>query len=330
MATGHLRKRILKSGKYSWQIIVEGEINHTTGKRDRKHKTIKNATKKEAEKALRKMIQEVEDGEYINKDNITVEEFMKEWLKEYIEPNLAKTTVKGYKTNIFAHIIPHLGKIQLQKLKPMHIQKFYNELLATPTRRGDERSPKTIRNIHMNVCAALNKAVDLEVIKKNPAKKVVIPKCRQYRAKVYNNEEIKMLLESIVETNMELPINLAIGLGVRRGELLALKWQDIDFENKKVRIQRSLAQGKSEVFFKEPKTESSNREIHIPDGLIILLKKKKVEQKKQKLKLGIEYEDNDLVVCQKNGKCYKPDAFSNIFYRLIRRLGLKTIRFHDL
>lgn len=330
MATGHLRKRTLKSGKNSWQIVVEGDIDSRTGKRNRIYKTIKNITKREAEKIMRKMVIEVEEGEYVNKNTMTVEEFMIEWLNVYIEPNLARTTVKGYKMNVNIHIIPHLGKIRLQKLKPIHIQKFYNTLLATPTGKGKSRSPKTIRNIHMNLSAALNKAVDLELIKKNPAKKVVIPKGRKYRAEVYDKEDIKILLESIAGTHMELSINMAVGLGLRRGELLALRWEDVDFENKKVRIQRSLAQVKGEIFIKAPKTESSNREIHIPDGLVTLLKKKRLEQNKMKVKLGGEYEDNNLIVCQKDGRFYKPDAFSNIFNRLILRLGLKRIRFHDL
>lgn len=330
MASGHLRKRTLKNGKHSWQIVVEGDGDSTTGGRGRVYNTIKGTTKKEAEKVMRKMIKDVEDGEYISKVNMTLEEFMKEWLEVYIEPNLERTTIKGYKMNVYTYIIPNIGKIQLQKLKSIHIQKFYNDLLATPTRKGNARSPKTIRNIHMNLCAALNKAVDLELIKKNPAKKVVIPKSRQYRGEVYNMEEIKKLLEYVVGSDMELPINLAVGLGVRRGELLALKWQDVDFNNNKVKIQRSLGQVKDEVFYKSPKTESSNREIYIPEGLMVLLKKNKLDQNKQKLKLGGQYEDNDLIVCQQNGRCYKPDSFSNKFCRLMNRTGMKRIRLHDL
>lgn len=328
MASGHIRKREYKNG-HSWQIIVEADIDPVTGKRKRVYKTIK-GTKKQAEKVMVQMLSEMNQGIFIHESPKTVEQFLTEWLETYIRPTKSPTTTKRYVEQVEKYIIPSLGKKKLQDLKSMDIQKFYNALAEKSPLSDKPLSPKSIKNIHMNLLASLGQAVKMDLIKKNPAELVELPKTKKYQAQVYDADEVQNLLESVMDTDMEVPIALLVGLGLRRGEVLALRWQDVDFERGKVHIRRNMVKVGAEIIFKDPKTETSNREIEIPATLLKLLQRERKRYVANKLKMGIQFEDNDLIVCWDDGKLIKPDSLSQKFRRLTRDIGLKHIRLHDL
>ncbi len=330
MASGHIRKRELKNGKHSWQIVVEADVDPVTGQRNRIYKTVKGGTKKQAEKIMIQMINELHEGTFIAETTQTYGQFLEEWLDTYIKPMKSPTTTARYVEQVEKYIIPALGKKKLQDLKAMDIQKFYNSLAEKSPLSNKPLSAKSIKNIHMNVLASLGQAVKLDLIKKNPAHHVEVPKTKKYQAQVYSPEEIKFLLENVIDTDMEVPIALLVGLGLRRGEVLALRWQDIDLEKGKVYIRKNMISVNKQVIFKDPKTETSSREIELPATLLKLLQIERKRYVANKLRLGAQFEDNDLVVCWENGKCIKPDTLSQKFRRLIEKIGLKHIRLHDL
>lgn len=330
MASGHIRKRELKNGKYSWQIIVEADIDPITGKRNRIYKTIKGGTKKQAEKIMIQMINELHEGTFIAEISQTYGQFLEEWLNTYIIPMKSPTTTKRYVEQVEKYIVPALGKKKLQDLKAIDIQKFYNSLAEKSPLSDNPLSSKSIKNIHMNILASLGQAVKLDLIKKNPAHYVEVPKTKKYQAEVYTPKEVQILLENVIDTDMELPIALLVGLGLRRGEVLALRWKDVDLEKGKVCIRRNMVRVNKEIIFKDPKTETSNREIELPSTLLKLLQVERKRYLTNKLKMGEQFEDNDLVVCWDDGKCIYPDTLSQKFRRLIERIGLKHIRLHDL
>ncbi len=231
MASGHIRKREYKNG-HSWQIIIEADIDPLTGKRNRIYKTVK-GTKKQAEKVMVQMLSEMNQGIFIHESTKTLEQFLLEWLDTYIKPTKSPTTTKRYVEQVEKYIIPALGKKKLQDLKSMDIQKFYNALAEKSPLSDKPLSPKSIKNIHMNFLGALGQAVKMDLIKKNPAKHVEVPKTKKYQAEVYTLEEVQILLENVIDTNKEVPIALLVGLGLRRGEVLALRWQDVDLEKGK-------------------------------------------------------------------------------------------------
>lgn len=330
MASGHLRKRPLKNGKHSWQIVIERDIDPETGERDRIYKTVKGGTKKQAEKEMNKILYEINNNIYVEANTKTFGAFLEEWLDTYIKPNKSPTTYSGYEKHVKNYIIPALGNKKLQHLKTLNIQKFYNRLLKESPLSGKPMKPKTVQNIHMNVRAALSQAVKLDLIKKNPAENVILPKAKKYKAEIYDQEEVEILIEKVKDTDLEVPICLDVALGLRRGELLALKWEDIDFENCKVKIRNNLVQVGNEIITKEPKTESSIREIELPMTLIQLLKKERKKYLEKKIRLGEEFNDNDLIICKENGDPFKPHSFTNKFRRFLARHNLKTIRLHDL
>lgn len=210
------------------------------------------------------------------------------------------------------------------------MQKFYNSLAEISPLSDKPLSAKSIKNIHMNLLASLGQAVKLDLIKKNPAYYVEVPKTKKYQTQVYSLEEIKVLLENVIDTDMEVPILLLVGLGLRRGEVLALRWEDVDLEKGKVYIRKNMIRVNKQIMYKGHKTETSSREIELPATLLRLLQAERKRYVANKLRLGPEFEDNDLVVCWEDGKCINPDTLSQKFRRLIEKIGLKHIRLHDL
>lgn len=317
---GHIRKRQNVKG-VSWQIVIELGVDNK-GKRKRICKTIK-GTKKEAQKLMNKMLNDLNTGTYIEPSKINLAKFLRDWLETYVKPNLSPNTTAGYRVNVENHIIPNLGHIHLQQLQPIQIQKMY-EQLAT------KLSARSIKYIHVNLREALLQALKMRLIERNPADYVTIPKIKKYHAEVYNEQEVIKLLEEARGTNMEVSISLSVGLGLRRGELLALKWKSIDLEKKLLKVESNLIYIDKKIIFKEPKSESGIRIISIPDGIIEILRKHKIKQKENRLFFGGEYKNMDLVCCNEDGSPIIPGTFSHRFAKFLNDHKLKKIRFHDL
>ncbi|WFA09524.1 tyrosine-type recombinase/integrase [Tissierella sp. Yu-01] len=328
MASGHIRKREYKSG-VSWQIVIENGVD-SVGNRIRKYKTVK-GTKKEAQKVMTKMLNELNNGTFIEPTKTTLGQYMKEWMETYIEPNLSPTTLVSYKANVDGHIIPKLGHIPIQNLNAIDIQRFYNELSKEINPRTKKPlSARTIEHIHANLKSALKQAVKLGLIEKNPADATTIQRAKDYKATVYDEDEVKNLFKYVKGTRLEVPVVLAVGLGLRRGEVLGLRWSSIDFKEKKIKIETSLAYVNKEFIFKSPKSAAGERTLVMPESLIELLKKHHKEQSLIKLALGESYQNSDLVCCKEDGSPIIPGTFSHIFTDFLKDYGLKEIRFHDL
>jgi len=323
MATGHIRKRVGKTGAVSYQLIVESERDPLTGKRERSYKTV-NGTKKQAEATLRKMIAEVENGGIITASAEKLGDWLHEWLKLYL-PNIEETTRVGYREKIDGYIIPKLGDIKLKSLNTPTIQAWVNEL-----KDDGKLAPKTIRNAFLNLKAALNKAVILKMIPSNPCFGVELPKLNRYKAEIYSGDEISKVIDAAEGTEMYLPVLLEIAVGFRRGELLALKWDAVDFDNRIIHVRENRVNGDGKVQVKAPKSSAGVRDITVGSNIISELKKAHKEYLENKLKLGAGFTDSNLVICQKNGKPFAPDSMTQKWLRFTKSHNLKHIRFHDL
>ena len=329
LSGGHVRERAGKDGK-GWQIIIERPPCPETGKRKRIYKTV-SGTKKQAEKIMMKMMKDLETDSYVKDSNITVEKFLREWYETYIAPHKSPTTSATYLYNIENYILPRFGRMRLQDLSTIEIQKWYNEIAVKSPLSNRPLTPKTIRNIHMNLNAALKRAVLLEIIRKNPGENIELPKCKPYKADVYSADELQKLFEVAKGNELEIGIMLLVCLGIRRGELMALLWTDIDFDNRLINIDKSTVKVKrSETVTKDPKSESGKRIIEAPDVLINFLRHERKEYMKRKLQHGADFHDNNLVICQSDGKPFSVDYYSHKFKRLLEVNGLKKIRLHDL
>ena len=318
--TGHVRKREAKSGLTTYQIIVEEESEFTGGKRKRHYKTIK-GSKKDAEKAMRQMITELENRTFTKDSKITVADFMNQWIELYIKNQLSPTTVQHYVDQTNNYIIPQFGDMYLQQLKNIDIQKWVLSLQQGSPLTGKPLSPKTIKNICLNLSAAMKKAVMLELIPKNPCDNITMPKLKRFQPDVYSMEDIEKMLDCARGTDMYLILMIEICLGLRRGELLALKWHHVDFDEGIISIEENLVTIKNERVTKTPKTKSGIRKIQIPATLLELLIHTKEDRKADK---------DAYIICQPDGTPYKSDSLSLKFRRFLKANNLKHIRFHDL
>lgn len=332
--SGHIRKRMTTDNTPRYQIIIEKPPDADTGKRNRIYKTI-NGTKKQAEKIMRTMMEELENQTYVADNKLTVASWMKQWSDLFLK-DLSPTTLQGYQYQIENYIVNQdIGKIKLQNLTTSDVQNWINELHKASPISHKPMNSKTVKNIYHNLSASIDKAVMLDLVKKNVCKAVVLPKIQKYSAEVYDENELQSLIKSIKGTDMELPLMIDINLGLRRGELLGLKWKHIDFEKGLVTIEDNFVEVKKSisedrVVTKKPKSLSGQRVIPISSALSSFLKSAHTNYLMRKLKGGKDFYDGDYVVCQPNGKPYKPASFSSKFNGFLKKNGLKHIRLHDL
>ena len=321
MITGHIRKRNTKTGKPTYQIIIEAEKDPLTGKRQRIYRTV-NGTKKEAEAMLAKMRCGFENGDMTKKASaIKLSDWMNEWLTSYV-PNIADTTRAGYEERIRKRIKDTLGRYPLNTLNTKIIQDWVNNLT------DEGLAAKTIKNVFLNLDAAIEKAVKLKMIPDNPCKEVVLPQLVKYQASVYNNQEIALLLQEAKGTDMELFVTLALALGLRRGELAALKWTDVDFDNAIVHITRSRVLTGKKKITKTPKTTSGIRSIGVGDNVLHTLKTE--HDKYLQNTHSPNFFDSGYIIHKEDGTPYSPDSLTQKWVRFRHQHHLRDIRLHDL
>lgn len=335
---------IEKRGKNSYRLTVtEGfDLN---GKPMIHRKTV-HGTKKDAEVELAKFVTEVQNGLVVDGKSLRFSEFTEIWKRDYGSKELAPTTYKRYCRMLETRILPYFGHFYINKIRPTDIMKFY-DLLEKDTqlvrKKGNNGSKtkkplsgKTILEHHRLLRAMLHKAVYWQLIVANPAERVQAPKAKKPKRRSYDDEQTKILLEnlellSVEDTKYKVAIILTIFTGVRLGELMGLEWQDVDFKNGIICINRS-SQYLSDmgVFTKTPKTESSIREIAIPEFIISLLEEYKLWYEEQKSIYGELWTNSDRLFVQADGKPMHPSSISKWFVRYVSTIGLPVINFHGL
>ena len=335
---------IEKRGKNSYRLTV-AEGFDLNGKPMIHRKTV-HGTKKDAEVELAKFVTEVQNGLVVDGKSLRFSEFTEIWKRDYGSKELAPTTYKRYCRMLETRISPYFEHFYINKIKPTDIMKFY-DLLEKDTqlvrKKGNNGSKtkkplsgKTILEHHRLLRAMLHKAVYWQLIVTNPAERVQAPKARKPKRRSYDDEQTKILLEnlenlSIEETKYKVAIILTVFTGVRLGELMGLEWQDVDFKNGIISINRS-SQYLSDmgVFTKTPKTESSIREIAIPEFIISLLEEYKLWYEEQKSIYGELWTNSDRLFVQADGKPMHPSSISKWFVKYVSTIGLPVINFHGL
>jgi len=324
---GHIRPG---KSKNSWEIIYDAPREQG---QERKQKSVTFKGKhSDAEKKLREILRQIDQGAYVDNEKITVKHFLSKWLKEYCKPTLTQTTYDSYAIVAGKHLTPALGKHILNKLKPLHLQSYYTKALESGRLDGKGGlSAKTVHSHHRIIHKALETAVKWQLIGRNIADAVDPPRLEQYEANVYGEEEVGKLLKAAEGTRLYVPILLTIGTGLRRGEVLGLRWKDVNHENKTIAVNQSLLSTTEGLQFKSPKNKKSRRLITVPASVFDeLIKHKKVAQNKDRLACGKAYIDNDLVFCREDGSAWHPGTFSHNYQDLLTANNFPSIRFHDL
>ena len=335
---------IEKRGKNSYRLTVSEGFD-LNGNPMIHRKTV-HGSKKDAKVELAKFVTEVQNGLVVDGKSLRFSEFTEIWKRDYGSKELAPTTYKRYCRMLETRLLPYFGHFYINKIRPTNIMKFY-DLLEKDTqlvrKKGNNGSKtkkplsgKTILEHHRLLRAMLHKAVYWQLIVANPAERVQAPKARKPKRRSYDDEQTKILLEnleklSIEETKYKVAIILTVFTGVRLGELMGLEWQDIDFKNGIISINRS-SQYLSDmgVFTKTPKTESSIREIAIPEFIISLLEEYKLWYEDQKSIYGELWTNSDRLFVQADGKPMHPSSISKWFVRYVSTIGLPVINFHGL
>ena len=335
---------IEKRGKNSYRLTVSEGFD-LNGKPMIHRKTV-HGTKKDAEVELAKFVTEVQNGLVIDGKSLEFSEFTEIWKRDYGSKELAPSTYKRYCRMLETRLLPYFGHFYINKIKPTDIMKFY-DLLEKDTqlvrKKGNNGSKtkkplsgKTILEHHRLLRAILHKAVYWQLIVANPAERVQPPKARKPKRRSYDDEQTKILLENLEllpseDTKYKVAIILTVFTGVRLGELMGLEWQDVDFKNGIISINRSSQYlADMGVFTKVPKTESSIREIAIPEFIISLLKEYKLWYEEQKSVYGELWTDSDRLFVQADGKPMHPSIISKWFVKYVGQIGLPVINFHGL
>lgn len=277
--------------------------------------------KRDASKRLTEIKDTIYNDDFLVPNKMTLENFLLDFLEKYKE-NLSITTFNCYLRICKKYINPMIGKITMEELKPIHIQNYVDDLVGI-------LSPQTLK-IHINILnLAMKRAYRLRLIRENVVDCIEIPRAKKFRNSIYNQEDMINLLNTCKNTSLELPIFLASGLGLRISEILGLTWDNIDFSNDTITINKITVRDNSTVILKNPKTESSIRTISTPKEIMSMLKDYKKKQLEVKLKKGIRNENN-LIFYDKNQKPIAQDVISKKFSRFLQENNLPHIRFHDL
>jgi integrase len=242
-------------------------------------------------------------------------------------------TADGYRDIVRAHIIPELGAIRLPELKPEHLQTYYAHLLKSGRIQGEGGlSAQTVKNHHRVLSKALNHAVKQGRLMRNVALAVELPRCEYKRMSYLSPEDVNHFLNFAKDTPFYVLFYTAIYTGLRRGELLALRWKDIDLDFATLSVVQTLQHiPKAGYVIKEPKTRQSRRLVDLPTSLAIMLREYKQEQVLTFKNLwGNTITPDNLVFCTIEGKPLPPNGVTKAFRDLARKAGYRGVRFHDL
>ena len=316
-----MRGTIRQRAKGSWTIQVYAGRDPVTGKKLRIARTVK-GTKKEAELALAKLIQSVETGIDFNASKMTFAEYSNRWLdskRKKVRPK----TIQRYSDLMRLHIVPVIGGIQLLKLKPLHLEKVYEEASA----RG--LSAQSVLHLHRVLFTALKQAVAWQLIPRNIAEAVNPPRPEHREVEAMTPREVVRVLETVAGSDLEMPTILGLGTGMRLGEVLGLRWSDIDLEKRTARISQTIQETNEGLVFVPPKTHRSRRSVSLPTFVVHALRKHRKEQSERRLIVGSAWQDFDLVIERGDGLPVRTSSLSGRFADRMKKAEIK-LTFHGL
>ena len=325
-----MRGSIIKRSKDSWTVILNLGRDPSTGKRKQQWVTVK-GPKKAAEKRLAELQHQLDTGSYIKPDKVTLGSFLDRWLQDYAWPNLSAETAQAYDIMARKHLIPALGNIPLQQLTPARVQAYYTQKLTSGRRDGKGGlSPRTVHHHHELLHVALESAVKWQLVQRNVADSVDAPKYRPKEMRTFGQESMLEFLESVRATEYYPVFYTALFTGMRRSELLALRWSDLDLDLGVISINRSLHHLEDKSFvFQPPKTPKSRRQMPLSPSTSIMLRQHRDSQRAARLLIDHPVTENDLVFCQVDGRPLLPHSVSQAWRRLVRQAGFRGIRLHD-
>src|SRR3712207_4198005 len=290
-----------------------------------KRKTLYGKTRQEVAAKLAKALSDRENGLILNAGNQTLGEYLERWLNSSVKGSVKSKTFNDYEWLVRKHIAPALGRIKLKALSPTHLQGLYQAKLEVGL------SPSTVRHLHVVLHRALDQALRWGLVPRNVSKAVDPPKVQKKEIRPLCADQARRLLEVAHGDRLEALYVLAVHCGLRQGELLGLRWEDVDLEAGTLQVRRTLTTTKGGPRFTAPKTAKSRRSIKLTAGAVDALRRHHDRQFEESTRLAGLWQDYGLVFATTRGTSFNPSNLtSRSFKPLLKRVGLPDIRFHDL
>lgn len=316
---GSIQQRV----KGSWQLRYYGQLDER-GKRKQLTETVR-GTKAEAERALRERLLALENGEFVRKHADTVADFLQRWLKGYVATNTSLRTQEGYGEKVRGHLLPAIGSIPIQALTGSEIEAMYAAMLAKGL------SARTVLHVHRILRQALSHAVKGGLLARNPADAATPPRPQWKPVKMWGPETVNTFLEAAEGSRYRDLYHLAVLTGLRRSELVGLKWESVDLTAGRLSVVETLQRinGKGLVPG-QPKTARSRRSITLDSNALPILHGVRGRQIEQRLVAGIAWRNTGYVFTQPDGSPVDPELVTHDFAGIVRRSALPHLTFHGL
>jgi integrase len=257
--------------------------------------------------------------------NTTLQEYLENWLENIHKPTIRLSTYLNYRKLLKNYLVPGLGKVKIHRLTPQQVQGFYSQKMS------EGLAPKTVNNIHGVLHKALDNAVKWNILPRNVCDAVTPPRIPRKEKNVLTKQQAHTLLEEVRAHRLEALLTLAITTGMREGELLALHWQDINFEDCSLQVKRAVSYLKGYGYVEsEPKTAKGRRMIKLPVFVVDILIRHRAQQEKQRREVSSAWIEKDLVFTNTQGYYFSASTLRKVFRRFLVSIGLPHMRFHDL
>jgi integrase len=319
--SGHIQRR----GKRSWRIKFDLGRDPTSGKRQTHYHTFR-GTKKQAEAEAVRLMATANTGQYVEPNKITVREFVERWLRDWATPNVSNKTYTRYEQLLRKHVCGRLGERPIQKVTAAHLQGLYAALQRDGKGEKGGLEPRSCLHVHRVVHRVLGHAAQWGVVHQNVAALVDAPTVKAKEIEILTAQQVQAVLATLRGRSLYPIVAVALGTGMRRGELLALRWQDVDLDGAKLRVERSLEQTKrGGLVFKAPKTRHGRRTVTLPLSTVAELRVHWARQQEQRLALGLgKAPEDSLVFATWDGSTRSPNALTKEWATAMKAAGIKA------
>lgn len=310
----------------SLRLKVSLGKNHQTGKYQSYCETF-HGNRTEAQKRLRQILTDLDRGIFTKPTKTTVADYLNTWLQHYCKPSLSPHTLRLYSYICRDHLIPAVGKIVLTELKPQHLQSLYSDKLSSGL------SPRTVQLFHVAIHKALKNAVRVGLLSRNAADAIEKPKIDRPEMHPMTQNDLTRFLDAAKQGHYYALFYTYLFTGMRRSELLAVRWSDVDLFAMHISVSRTMQYihgVKDHISFKEPKSKKSRRLIALSPSNVSILQDHRQAQENVRESLQLApVTENDLVFSHWDGSPLLPDSITHAWVKLVRKCGLRGVRLHD-
>jgi integrase len=326
--TGHIRQ----GGEGTWELKFDLGTDPLTGRRRIRYSSFK-GTKREAKAELVRLLHTANTGAVLDPSKATLREFLDRWDRDWANSNVSPKTAERWRQLAGHQVNPHLGEMPVQRLRPVHLSELYAKLLRVGGVGGKPLAAKTVGHVHRLLRRALGHAMTWGLIAQNPATAVHPPRVQQAEIEILRENETEAMLTGLRARNPLLSTIaiVALGSGLRRGELCALRWANVDLDKRTLRVEQSIEQTQAGLRAKAPKTKHGLRIITLPGSVAGELRAHWRAQNEQRLALGVGLSSpDDLAFPASSGRPLMPNTLSREWSRTVAAIGGRRVSLHSL